>query len=69
MIFILRPKGATASRTKVLINIAAGWNGTKSSNRGYLAMKPTPFISEKKAAIFIGIGAAVFTIGAMIFGH
>jgi hypothetical protein len=46
-----------------------GRNGTKSSNRSYPAMKPTPFISEKRAAIFIGIGAAVFTIGAMIFGH
>jgi hypothetical protein len=33
-------------------------------------MKPTPpIISEKKAAIFIWIGAAVFTIGVMIFGH
>ena len=29
----------------------------------------TPIISEKKAAIVIWIGAAVFTIGAMIFGH
>jgi hypothetical protein len=37
--------------------------------RHYLAMKPTPIISEKKAAIVIWIGAAVFTIGAMIFGH
>jgi hypothetical protein len=26
-------------------------------------MKPTPIISEKKAAIVIWIGAAVFTIG------
>jgi|SRR5450631_1269858 hypothetical protein len=34
-----------------------------------LVMKPTPIISEKKAAIWIWIGAAVFTIGAMIFGH
>jgi hypothetical protein len=32
-------------------------------------MKPTPFISEKKAAVFIWIGTAGFTIGAMIFGH
>jgi hypothetical protein len=32
-------------------------------------MKPTPSVSEKRAAIFISIGAAVFTIGAMIFGH
>jgi hypothetical protein len=32
-------------------------------------MKPTPIISEKKAAIVIWISAAVFTIGAMIFGH
>jgi hypothetical protein len=32
-------------------------------------MKPTPFISEKKAAIAIWIGAIVFTVGAMIFGH
>jgi hypothetical protein len=33
-------------------------------------MKPTPIISEKKAAIVIWIGAAaVFTIGAMIFGQ
>jgi hypothetical protein len=32
-------------------------------------MKPTPTISEKKASIAIWIGAAVFTIGAMFFGH
>ena len=32
-------------------------------------MKPTPSISEKKAAIVIWIGAAIFTIGAMIFGR
>jgi hypothetical protein len=32
-------------------------------------MKSTPNISEKKAAIWIWIGAVVFTIGAMIFGH
>jgi hypothetical protein len=32
-------------------------------------MKPTPIISERKAAILICIGAAIFTIGAMIFGH
>jgi hypothetical protein len=37
--------------------------------RLFLVMKPTPIISEKKAAIVIWIGAAVFTIGAMIFGH
>jgi hypothetical protein len=32
-------------------------------------MKTTPTISEKKAAIFIWIGATIFTIGVMIFGH
>jgi hypothetical protein len=32
-------------------------------------MKPTPPISEKKAAIFIWISAVVFTIGAMVFGR
>jgi hypothetical protein len=32
-------------------------------------MTPSPINSEKKAAIFIWIGAVVFTIGAMIFGH
>jgi hypothetical protein len=32
-------------------------------------MKATPFISEKKTAVVIRIGTAVFTIGAMIFGH
>jgi hypothetical protein len=32
-------------------------------------MKPTQAISEKKAAIWICIGAVAFTIGAMIFGH
>jgi hypothetical protein len=32
-------------------------------------MKSTPIISEKKAAVLIWIGAAMFTIGAMIFGH
>jgi hypothetical protein len=31
-------------------------------------MQPPNYISEK-AAIAIWIGAAVFTIGAMIFGH
>jgi hypothetical protein len=30
-------------------------------------MKPTPSISEKKAAIAIWVGAAIFTNGAMIF--
>jgi hypothetical protein len=37
--------------------------------RFFFVMKPTPIISEKKAALVIWIGAAVFTIGAMIFGH
>jgi hypothetical protein len=32
-------------------------------------MKPTPNNSEKRAAVLIWIGAAIFTIGAMIFGH
>jgi hypothetical protein len=32
-------------------------------------MKPTPFLSEKKAAVIIWVGAVVFTLGAMIFGH
>jgi len=32
-------------------------------------MKSTPIISEKRAAIFIWIGTALFTIGAMLFGH
>jgi hypothetical protein len=32
-------------------------------------MKPTSIISEKKAAIVIWISAAIFTVGAMIFGH
>jgi hypothetical protein len=32
-------------------------------------MKPAANISEKKAAIVIWIGAAIFTIGAMIFGR
>jgi hypothetical protein len=32
-------------------------------------MKPTPFISEKKAAAVVWIGTAVFTIGAMICWH
>jgi hypothetical protein len=32
-------------------------------------MKPPYHVSEKKAAIAIGIGAALFKIGAMIFGH
>lgn len=34
-----------------------------------MAMKPAPYLSEKRAAVFIWIGAAVFTLGAMIFGH
>ena len=37
--------------------------------RFFFVMKPTPIISEKKAALLIWIGAAVSTIGAMIFGH
>jgi hypothetical protein len=32
-------------------------------------MKPTSIISEKRAAIMIWIGTAVFTIGTMIFGR
>jgi hypothetical protein len=32
-------------------------------------MKPTPTISEKRAAILIWIGTTLFTIGAMFFGH
>jgi hypothetical protein len=32
-------------------------------------MKSPPIISEKRAAILIGIGTVVFTIGAMLFGH
>jgi hypothetical protein len=32
-------------------------------------MKPTPIVSEKRAAIVIWIGAAVFTVAAMIFGR
>lgn len=32
-------------------------------------MKSPPTISEKRAAVLIWIGAAVFTVGAMIFGH
>jgi hypothetical protein len=37
-------------------------------NAVYLIMKPTPIVSEKRAAIVIWIGAAVFTVAAMIFG-
>ena len=32
-------------------------------------MKSPHYISEKKAAIAIWIGAVVFTLGAMIFGR
>ena len=32
-------------------------------------MQKSPYISERKAAVFIWIGAVVFTIGAMLFGH
>jgi hypothetical protein len=32
-------------------------------------MKPPHYISEKKAAFVIWIGTAIFTIGAVIFGH
>jgi hypothetical protein len=32
-------------------------------------MQKGPNISERKAAVFIWIGAAVFTIGAVLFGH
>jgi hypothetical protein len=37
--------------------------------RVYSVMKPPHYISEKKAVIAIWIGTALFTIGAMIFGH
>jgi hypothetical protein len=48
------------------------WLGSPEPNDRvaiYQVMKTTPTISEKKAAIFIWIGTALFTIGAMIFGH
>jgi hypothetical protein len=32
-------------------------------------MQKRPYISERKAAFFIWIGTAIFTIGAVIFGH
>jgi hypothetical protein len=32
-------------------------------------MKPPHYVSEKKAAVVILIGAIIFTVGAMIFGH
>jgi hypothetical protein len=32
-------------------------------------MKSPHYTSGKKAAILMGIGTAIFTIGAMIFGH
>jgi hypothetical protein len=32
-------------------------------------MKPTPDIFEKKAAVIIWIGTALFALGAMLFGH
>jgi hypothetical protein len=32
-------------------------------------MKPAPYLSEKRAAVVIWISTAVFTLGAMIFGH
>jgi hypothetical protein len=44
-------------------------DGTVCYRCGYLAMKTPPTISEKKAAVLIWIGAALFTVGAMFFGH
>jgi hypothetical protein len=35
----------------------------------YKATKPAPYLSEKRAAVVIWISTAVFTLGAMIFGH
>jgi len=32
-------------------------------------LRPIPIISEKKASVAIWIGEAVFTIGAILFGH
>jgi hypothetical protein len=32
-------------------------------------MKQPPTIPERKAAAIIWIGTAVFTLGAMLFGH
>jgi hypothetical protein len=32
-------------------------------------MKPTPTISERKAAVIIWISTVVFALGAMLFGH
>jgi hypothetical protein len=32
-------------------------------------MKPAPYLSEKRAAVAIWINTAVFTLGAIIFGH
>jgi hypothetical protein len=43
--------------------------GTIPSRQRYRDMQKGPNISERKAAVFIWIGAAVFTIGAMLFGH
>jgi hypothetical protein len=34
-----------------------------------MAMKPAPYLSEKRAAVVIWITTAVFTLGAMIFGQ
>jgi hypothetical protein len=31
--------------------------------------QPPPTISERKAAVIIWISTAVFTLGAMLFGH
>jgi hypothetical protein len=35
----------------------------------YMPMKPAPYLSEKRAAVAISINTAVFTLGAIIFGH
>jgi hypothetical protein len=32
-------------------------------------MKPKPIYFEKRAAVLIWLGTAVFLIGAMFFGH
>jgi hypothetical protein len=43
--------------------------GTRLLDCDYQIMTPTPYISEKKAAMITWIGTVFFTLGAVLFGH
>jgi hypothetical protein len=63
-----RPAGLAYQSRRIFLTHHAIGNRMFAARLSFV-MKPTPIISEKKSAITIWIGAAVFTIGAMFFGH